>query len=343
VLLALIDNTSYITGIYEFVYGCHVENRAAFINFWRMFGFDIVKEGSLSASDSSALYGHVSPVTSLLLRHPGCDHADGGYVRLQCWDELRNDGVAIASPLSVGSRWMGMYTNDILRINDAFQDSINKFGNRGWWMSNIARAALESPAPAFDFVNPFVGLRELMLLTEFTRMAFIQRVGFDRPGFGTIIGDLPYVNSEGTHANIVQPEGQFNSQFYKDVLGWETAPFGEEVDAGDEPASIAVLGLLPGQKFRMERLKSPYSPTGMLQIYSPYESNGADIREKSCPGSRGLSLYTVKMTNLEEVRIRANQFGATNISEVMAGEFGESTLVFTAPDDFVWSVVEHVE
>ena len=335
------NETPYVSGVHEFVFGCSIDARDTFEKYWDQLGFKAVQEGHIDAQSAKKLYGYEQPVTSVLLEHPGCEPAKGGYVRLQCWDTLRNDGVGMASPATCGSRWMGMYTNDILRIYDAYKDSSKKY-DKDWWISNIARAAIEWPEPEFDFIKPFVGLRELVVLTEFARHAFIQRSGFDRAGFGTIAEDLPFKNSEGTHANIVQPVAEFNAQFYKDVFGWVTAPYGEAEDIGDKPATIEVLDLEPGQVIRMERLKSPHSPTGMLQVYSPYTSSVASVSDCAQPGSRGLSAYTVLIADIDGAISRAEQAGATQISGLLQDEFGRQVCTFTAPDGFAWGVIRYV-
>ena len=336
-----IPQTPYVSGIHEFVFGCSAQSRKTFEAYWQQLGFYPIKEGNIGAAQAKTLYGYEQDLCSVLLEHPGCKHVNGGYVRLQCWEQLRNDGVGMAGPVTCGSRWMGIYTSDILRIYDAYKDSADKY-NKEWWISHVARAALEWPEPEFDFMKPFVGLRELMILTEFARHAFIQRVGFDRTGFGTIVEELPFKNSEGTHANIVQPVSEFNSQFYKDVLGWVTAPFGDAEDIGDKPATIEVLDLTPDQMIRMERLKSPHSPSGMLQVYSPYTSPTTSVLDSAQPGSRGLGAFTVSMQDIDDAISRAEQSGATQISGLLQDELEREVCTFIAPDGFAWGIIRHV-
>lgn len=309
------------------------------LDYWRQLGYTQSASGQLSATAAEALYGHHSGLESLLLEHNGCKVANGGYVRLMVWDRLYNVGAGATRPLTPGSGWMGIYTRDILSVHDAYTDSATH-GDQPWWISNVVRAPLQWPPPHSDFFTPFVGLREMLALTDFARHAFIQRAGFDRPGFGTFDTSLPYQNTEGTHANIVQPVGSFNSSFYKSVLGWETAPFGDAEDIGDKPATAEVLAVAPGQMARMERLKSPHSPTGMLQVYSPHTSPHPPVDCR--PGSLGLSMYSVATAELEALCERADRHGASWNSDIAVDEFGRDCCVFTAPDGFSWSAIRHV-
>ncbi len=323
-----------VSGIYEFVFGSSAARRDPVLEYWSHLGFHPIAEGSLGPSDSNALYGQESQLTSLRLEHAGCRSFETGYVRLQFWDQLLNDGLGQAKPLDVGSRWMGLYTKDILQLRDAFADTKHN-RNENWWVSPLVRAALEWPEPAFALDRPFIGLRELVVLSDDFRHAFIQRGGFDRPGFGTFDDALPFKNTEGTHANIVQPAGGFSTEFYKRVFGLVTAPFGEAEDAGDKPSTIDVLDLAPGQMFRIERLTTPGCPTGMIQVYAPH-GGAQDCRSLSRPGSRGLCFNTYRVRDIAALKDLVSTHGAMDVTDVRANEFGESSLCFTAPDGIAW-------
>ncbi len=323
-------------GIYEFVFGVSFEQTDALADFFAVLGFQPVAEGRLGAGDAQRLYGHAAELRSIRLQHPGCTSFGTGYVRLQSWSELRNSGLADAKPLDVGSRWMGIYTREVLQLHDSLS-SAHTLETWNLWLSPLVTAPLERPAPELSFDKPFVGLREQLAFGDAFRLAFIQRGGFDRPGFGTFDDALPYRNTEGSHANIVQPVNSFSTDFYKQVFDLETAPFGEAHDSGAEAPTIAALSLDPGQTFRVERIRAPDCPTGLLQVYSPHSGN-ADCRDLSRPGSRNLSHYTFRVRDIEECASRVRAAGATGLTEVREDEFGVACIVFDAPDGIAWSV-----
>jgi hypothetical protein len=323
-------------GIYEFVFGVSFEQTDALADFFAVLGFEPVAKGSLAAADAERLYGHGAELRSVRLAHPGCARFGTGHVRLQSWSELRNDGLASAHPLDTGSRWMGIYTHDVLQL----RDGLSSARTRETWnlrLSPLVAAPLERPAPAIHFDQPFVGLREQLAFGDAFRLAFIQRGGFDRPGFGTFDDALPYKNTEGSHANIVQPVNSFSTAFYKEVFDLETAPFGEAHDSGTEAPTIAALNLAPAQTFRVERIRASDCPTGLLQVYSPY-SDSADCRDLSRPGSRNLSHYTFRVRDIHECAARVRAAGGTGLTEVQHDEFGMPCIVFDAPDGIAWSV-----
>ncbi len=324
-------------GIYEFVFGAPVDERDELLAFWAVLGFVPVAEGSLDAATADRAYGHDSGLTSVRLVHPGCSSFGTGYVRLQFWERLRNEGLGNVAPVTIGSRWMGMYTHDILQLADSFA-SEQAHHHWGLWVSPLVSAPLMKPAPEVDFYNPFVGLRELLVFGNRFRLAFIQRGGFDRPGFGTFDDSLAYKNTEGSHANVVQPAGEFSTDFYKQAFGLETAPFGEAHDSGDDPATIAALNLKDGEMFRVERTRAVDCPAGLLQVYSSYVA-GDDLRDRSRPGSGNVCAYSMRVRDLELLATTIEASDGARRGEAFEDEFGTAALSFDAPDGYAWIAV----
>jgi len=328
-------------GIYEFVFGGLIEERDESLRFWEVLGFTAEAEGELTASTAAAAYGHDARCLGIRLHHPGCDTFGTGYVRLQLWEQLRNDGLGDADPIVTGSRWMGMYTQDILQLRDSF-GSEQARSDWNLWVSPLVTAPLMKPAPIPDFYAPFVGLRETLVFGKRFRLAFIQRGGFDRPGFGTFDDSLAFKNTEGSHANIVQPANSFSSDFYKRAFDFETAPFGEAHDSGDEAPTIAALKLREGETFHVERTRAQDCPSGLLQVYSSYMP-GDDLRNESRPGSGNLCAYSVRVSDMQRLidTVDADP-DATHRGE-FDDEFGKRALCFDAPDGYTWIAVSDVE
>ena len=319
---------SVVSGLHEFVFSAHISERERLLAFWAGLGFQPDAEGTLSAADAEALYGHGAALASIRLRHSGCTAHDTGLVRLQCWEDLAGEGLGAHKPLVTGSRWMGMYTADILELRDSLTSYNRDTDDR--WLSELVSAPLANPPPQVTWDSPFVGLRETLYFDPDGRVAFIQRGGFDRPGFGSIDMSLPYKNSEGSHANVVQLSRSFDTDFYKAVFGLESAPYGEAHDSGDEPPTQRALRLEAGQLFRVERLRAPECPTGLLQVYSPYFDTD-DHRALSEPGQRGLSAYSYRVQSVDAEAL-------PGVTDYRAGEneFGEPACTFRAPDGYSW-------
>jgi hypothetical protein len=322
------------SGVFEFVCGTTPDALEPVLRYWAVLGFAPVADGGLSASESGALYGHASALRSLRLAHPGGQAAGGGHVRLQVWDTLRNHGLGDCAPLAVGARWMGIYTRDVLALRDAYLDGIANDA-MPFRVSALVRAALTDPPARATFHERFVGLREMFVVSPDIRHAFLQRSGFDRPGFGTFASETPLPTTEGTHANIVQPPGGFGTAFYKEALGLETAPFGEAKDAGEKESTQEVLLLQPDQRFRVERLKTPGKPSGMLQVYAPHW-DAEDVRDRSRPGSRGLCCYGYRVSDVDALAEKARSAGAALLGEVRRDEFSLPAVSLLAPDGNAW-------
>ncbi len=321
-------------GIHEFVFGAPAAERDALLKFWQVLGFEPVDEGKFDASQAGSAYDHAQKLSSVRLRHQGCVTFNTGLVRLQFWESLRNEGLVGSPAIATGSRWMGLYTRDILQLEDSFRSAQAK---ADWDLSLSPRihAPLQNPAPEPDFYAPFVGLRELLVFGNRFRLAFIQRGGFDRPGFGTFDEALAYKNTEGSHANIVQPDNAFSTAFYKSAFGFETAPFGDPHDSGAEPPTIAALNLRPNEMFRIERTRAPDCPSGLLQVYSSYMKS-TDYRDKSRPGSGNLCAYSIRVRSLDELESLISQTEAAKVQARFQDEFGEQAVSFYAPDGYAW-------
>ena len=136
---------SVVSGLHEFVFSAHQSDRERLLAFWAGLGFQADLEGALSATDAEALYGHGAALTSIRLRHSGCAAHETGLVRLQCWEDLAGEGLGAHKPLITGSRWMGMYTADILELRDSLNDYNIDAGER--WLSDLVSAPLANPPP----------------------------------------------------------------------------------------------------------------------------------------------------------------------------------------------------
>lgn len=326
-----------ISGLFEFMVGASRAGREAALRYWSELGFRPVSWGRLDADAAYARYGHRSALTSYRLAHPGCARSGCGYVRLMVWDEPRSDGLGMARPLDVGSRWMGLYTSNILLVHDAFADAIE---NEGWafQLSPLVRAPLDPNAPPSGFFNRWVGLRELFVIGPETRHAFIQRNNFDRPGFGHFSEGTPLPVTEGTHGNIVQK--RHSTEFYREVFGLQS--IGGATESGWQRASTAgVLMLEEGQTFTVERLGSPNRASGFLQVYAPHWE-APDYRSLSRVGSLGLSQYSYQVDHAGGLRDSVIAAGATEVTERLLNEFGEPSFSFVAPDGISWTVVGRI-
>ena len=143
---------SAVGGLYEFVFSAQVAERERLLAFWSQLGFEPETEGSLTSGEADALYGHASKLQSVRLRHSGSRAYETGLVRLQFWEALSGEGLGARKPLITGSRWMGMYTADILEVRDSLEGYNCEASER--WLSELVSAPLANPAPEVTWANP---------------------------------------------------------------------------------------------------------------------------------------------------------------------------------------------
>jgi hypothetical protein len=169
-----------IEGIYEVCIG--VTEAISAIQYWQQFGYHITEVGELSASESYQLYGVDSSLRSIRLYHQNADH---GLVRLMIWENPTNKGLILGSMKVMGNRWATTLTADVLNILNHVEEA------------KAAGCALRYTHPYWEviynkekksrpFIEPLIGVREMLLLQPLTRQVLFQRFGYTMPHYGNI-------------------------------------------------------------------------------------------------------------------------------------------------------------
>lgn len=320
-------------GLYEHWYG--TQDIDAAIAYWGQLGFRPLARGGLDAASAGALYGHAAPLESVRLRHAGTDRQ--GLIRVMRFAPSAGPGLGLAHALALGSRWSGFYTRDILAVQDAYRDGDAQRADPVWKVSPVARLFLSPEVPGF--FRPFVGIRETTVFGPEHRQAFLQRVGFDRPGFGTFAEGTPLPVTECSHGNLVIPSLD-DLRFYEAGLGLALQTPGQVIDW----STVAVrssLGLGEGEAFSVIVYQAPGEPSGFLRLYAPRESR-PDLRGVSRAGHLGLCAYSWRYPagGLPARRDAAVAAGAQAATPVLVNEFGEPACTLLAPDGCFWALQE---
>jgi hypothetical protein len=340
-----------ISGLYEVAIGVHGADDGNAdaglleqISYWESFGFRIGRIGGLRARDAQALYGVDSNLRSVRLHHQDADH---GLVRLMAWSKPRNEGLGLAKLLSPGSRWAAILTSDILRI---------------WNHAELAQRAARPTrivTPHYDEiykavrVEPYVGenrgVREMVILHALTRSCFYERFGYVVPRYGRIADGSKFQTSQITHAGVVfQSDDASLPRFYVDVLGLVAHADERFIRYEEMSDSVRALFMLePGDDSFSNLIDNPLAGRGPQDNVSgrilvrriPTNVKANDHHELSRPGSLGHSLYSYRVTNIDDYRVKLRASRATNVTEVLANEFGEKSVSFRAPDGYDWTLV----
>ncbi len=320
------------TGLFEHMYG--VTDLEGAGRYWAQLGFEPLAEGTLEAERAHELYGVESGLESVRLGHRATQRQ--GLIRLMRWESAAGEGLKFAHPLDLGSRWSGFYVKDVLEMRDAYRDQAALTGER-WDVTDPSRLPVTDQTPSF--YDPFVGIREIFVVGGEHRHAFLQRVRFDRPGFGSFADATPLACTEATHGNVVMPSFTTHA-FYADALG--LVPQAEPMRLDwTMPAIRQSLNMREGQAFTVIVYQVPEVPTGFLRVYGmegPVEDRRADSR----PGQLGLCCYSYAFPagDLAQRRAVLEAARATDVSAVQTNEFGETSLTFNAPDGYAWHLLE---
>ncbi|MBE9206638.1 VOC family protein [Nostoc sp. LEGE 06077] len=333
-----------IAGIYEVCIG--VPDPIFAIQYWEQFGYRIGQVGQLPAATAHQLYGVNSGVRSIRLYHQNADH---GLIRLMVWQNPTNQGLGLASMKTKGNRWATTLTSDILTIlNHAEEAKTAGFTIRysiPYWEVIYNKERKSRP-----FIDPSVGVREMLLLQPLARQVLFQRFGYTIPDYGHINEASVFKASQFTHIGIVvQDDSKTSLKFYEDILGLLRVRDDVETSYESSPAGRDLFDLKPGEKFIVTTFDDPRSSqtdmmaarSGRLYVIRFPEAMNLESRfEAAQPGSLGMSLYTYRVQGIEEYCDRIKSSQVLNFTNIIENEFREKSFSFTAPDGYFWNLVE---
>lgn len=330
-----------ITGIYEVCIG--ITEPLSMIQYWQQFGYRIGQIGELTAPTVDKLYGVNSNLRSIRLYHQDADH---GLIRLMVWEKPTNEGLQMTSMKVKGNRWATSLTTDILNILNHAEDAKTKglpikFSFPEWEI--IYKMDKGRP-----FIDPAVGVREMMLLQPLTRLVLFERFNYTVPHYGKINQASAFKSSQVTHAGmIVQDDSKEMLQFYEDVLGLLRARDDAQTSYESSEAARQIFDLQPGDSFTVTAFDDPRSSVNwqearsgrMYIIRFPEAVKLASCFDRAQPGCLGMSLYTYRVGDIEFYFNRVKSSAAENVTDIVSNEFGEQSFSFVAPDGYIWNLV----
>jgi uncharacterized glyoxalase superfamily protein PhnB len=136
-------------------------------------------------------------------------------------------------------------------------------------------------------------------------------------------------------------------RFYDEVLGLQRWFDGERPYA-QATGSRQIFGLEPDETHWMVDFDDPRSGhsldarrSGKLKVVRfAASSQLAGKLDRSRPGCLGLSLYTWRTNDLEGLWKLVQASGATQVTDVLADEFGTRAFSFVAPDGYSWTLLQ---
>ena len=252
------------------------------------------------------------------------------------------------TPMRVkGNRWATALTADVLNILNHVEKAEAaglpiKYINPQW-------SVIYQGQKGLPFIDPLVGVREMMLLQPLTRQIFFQRFNYIVPNYGNINQAAAFKTSQVTHMGmVVQDDSKENLRFYEEVLGLLRTQ--DDVESTYENSQTArdIFDLQPGERFWVTSFDDPRSSKSdwrlarsgrMYIIRFPKEIELENQFEQAQPGCLGMSLYTYRVLGLEEYFNRIKASAAEKVTEIISNEFGEGSFSFVAPDRYFWTLI----
>lgn len=329
-----------VSGVYEVMIG--TDEPEPLIHFFEQFGFSVVKKGTYTASQSEALYGVSSELTSYRLQNGDID--SHGLIRVLHWDKLVGNGVGYAQPETIGQRMIVMRTADIFRLYDVFSDARSS-GEKWLPTAPVYDDLYAMTDGKLNVTNRRIGVREMATYGDLVNIVFFQRYGYTIPGYGTIGEHSPLRTSEITHNDFIisghtEADMYAKTNYYRDVLGFK--PEGPVVLDGDwQNGPKAVFNMADGTSHWYRGFVSPNNISGKLKFFvNPDQRPDRSDRQKV--GHKGVTLHSV-YTKLPMTIYQLAQKHQIKSTKVLVNEFGEKSFVINGLDGSAWQVIEYKE
>ena len=337
------DTSPKIGGIYEVCIG--VEDAMPLIQYWGQFGYAIGQTGELCSEKAYNLYGVNSSLRSFRLFHQDADH---GLVRLMLWENPTNEGLKLTSMKVKGNRWTTTLTADVMNILNHAEEAV-KAGLPIKYTFPYWEIIYNKDRQTRPFIDPPVGVREMLLLQPLTRQVLFQRFNYSVPDYGKINENAAFKASQITHLGIiVQDDSKEILRFYEETLGLLRVRDDVETTYESSEAGKEFFDLQSEEKFIVTAFDDPRSSTtdfkaarsGRLYVIRFPESIKLEsCFEQSQPGCLGMSLYTYRVSDIEEYFQRIKESNVQKFSEIEINEFGEKSFSFVAPDGYFWTLI----
>jgi catechol 2,3-dioxygenase-like lactoylglutathione lyase family enzyme len=331
-------------GIYEVCIG--VPDLDVAIAYWQQFGYRIGETGNLAAETAQTLYQVNSALRAVRLLHQTADH---GLIRLMQWEQPRNEGLGLGSMKVRGNRWATTMTADILTILNQAEEA-DRAGFPIRYTMPHWEIIYNKDRQMRPFIDPAIGVREMLLLQPLTRQVLFQRFGYTLPNYGQINEQATFKASQVTHMGmVIQDDRKETLKFYEDVLGLLRVRDDVETTYESSQAGRQIFDLQPGEKFFVTAFDDPRSSvtdwqaarSGRLYIVRfPEAQSVPEQFDRAQPGCLGISLYTYQVENIAAYRDHIQASAAQAVTEVCDNEFGDRSFSFIAPDGYFWTLVE---
>lgn len=335
-----------IGGIYDIGVGVSDLDRA--LEFWGACGYRRGPDGHLDAAQAQALYGVNSALTSIRLLH---QDATAGLIRLMHWDHPTGPGLNMAPLRTHGCRWSVHRTDNIANAY-VHGEILRRQGEPIYLVEPHYNFDLgKKAADKQPFKETLAASGDVLLFLPEAQLVAMTRMNYAVPKYGTINEEAPLRLSEGCHMAIVrQGEDLSIYDFYEEVIGFKRY---HEVHISYEPGYMPsdMFDLSPEETFSEVDFDDPDAGDdpaehlpGRLRCFNLRSDKPADDRMALAqPGNLGHSLYTVRVGDLSAMHQKVKESLASDVTGILADEFGTDAFSFVAPDGFTWTVMAYAE
>lgn len=322
-----------ISGLYEVFLA--TDNPDYALKYFGEFGFVEVDRGELSASEAKQLYGYDSSMQSIRMQNGAID--SHGLLRIIVWDQIRNNGLGLAPPRTIGQRITVMKTDDIFRIKDVFDS--DQDDDQEWLATQpVSDDLFGLDSNEKNFFNRPVIVRENAVYGKFFNHIFFQRYGYHIEGYGSVNPKTSLKTSEFTHHDFFISAGDMSEMSYMSTVLGLHAEEEPKVDSAAQKGPREVFMLQEGESHWYQGFVSPNNICGKLKFFIPRDTV-EDRSDRQQMGSLGVtmhSFYTDKLNLIQQLASVEN----LNYSDIYKNEFGERCFCIFGAAGCRWQIIE---
>ncbi len=323
-----------VSGVYEVMVGTSDAEKT--MAHFELFGFRVIAEEELSADAAFRIYGVRSALRSIRMQNADTDAH--GLLRILEWENLL-PGVGYAPPDTPGQRMAVTRTADIMRMIDLFR--AERLLRQPWLVTEpVLDSIYQEDTTSPGLYNRPQAVRESGIWGDWFNHVIFQRYGYDLPGYGYINEDSVLRASEFTHHDFILDRPLAGAiDYYVTALG-----FKPEIDApvigGDwSLGPQTIFAMPPGHTHEYMGMVSPNNICGKLKFFAPVDRVAASRMEKVAINAKGINMHSLFVDNPSAVRRLLSEQGIES-KPISRNEFGETSFVFTGPDDAHWQILK---
>jgi catechol 2,3-dioxygenase-like lactoylglutathione lyase family enzyme len=186
----------------------------------------------------------------------------------------------------------------------------------------LVAAGCETRAPVVRFATRDVETEEV-LLTGPERLPLLVMVGHRHPKRAQRAVPAPGRTSEVATVSVVVADLDVTRRFYAQGLGLVADAVDDELHGEDAARVCRLMGVPEDTRVSLALFRDPAQPSGKVLAVHFHDRTTGALRHPMRPGNLGISLFSSRCPNLEQLRERLQAGGVTEHLPILHVALGD--------------------